>query len=83
MHEIQSFTPFPPERWQRLKAALHTQLGIDIGDDKGAAQGHGITLSYEYDATGQTLTLQTLAKPFYVSEAVVDQKIHEFVEQCV
>jgi hypothetical protein len=84
MHEIQSFAPFPQDRWQRLKVALYAQTAIRIGDDdKGTAEGHGITLSYEYDPVGQTLTLQTLAKPFYLSEAVVDQKIHEFVEKCV
>jgi hypothetical protein len=83
MHEIQSFAPFPQDRWQRLKAALHAQAGLDISDDKGTAEGHGIKLSYAYDPIGQTLTLQTLDKPFYLSEAVVDQKIHDFVEQCV
>jgi hypothetical protein len=82
MHEIQSFTPVDAARWERLKTALHEQSGIDIHDDKGQASGHGIVLAYEYDAAAKTLTLQTLDKPFYLSEAVVDQKIHEFVERC-
>ena len=82
MHEIQSFEPFLPDRWERLKAALLEKFGIAIGEDKGIAEGHGIKLSYEYDAAAKVLTLQTLDKPFYLSEAVVDQEIHNFVERC-
>lgn len=82
MHEIQQFQPFPPDRWERLKSALLAKAGIAILSDHGTADGHGIQLAYDYDAAGQTLTLQTLSKPFYLSEAVVDQKIHEFVEGC-
>lgn len=80
MHEIQIFSPVLPERWQNLKAGVLAKSGVDINDDKGTAEGHGIKISYEYDPITHELTLQTLDKPFYLSEAMIDQEIHKFVE---
>jgi hypothetical protein len=84
MHEIQQFSPVLPDRWQRLKAGVLALTGVDINDDKGIAEGTAGSLwakiSYEYDPIAHELTLQTLDKTFYLSEAVLDQEIHKFVE---
>ena len=82
MHEMQSFAPYPRDRWERLKAAVQAEFGIALLSDKGIGEGHGVKLSYEYDEAAQTVMLQTLDKPLFLSEAVLDQKIHEFVESC-
>lgn len=83
MHEIQIFSPVSPARWQNLKAAVLAKSGVNITDDKGMAEGHGIKLSYDFNLATGELTLQTLDKPFYLSEGVVDQEIHKFVENTV
>lgn len=80
MHEIQIFSPVSPARWQNLKAAVLAKSGVNITDDKGMAEGHGIKLSYDFNLATGELTLQTLDKPFYLSEGVIDQEIHKFVE---
>lgn len=80
MHEIQIFSPVPDDRWQKLKAGLLARSGVDITDEKGTAEGHGIKISYDYNPATLELTLQTLDKPFYLSEGVIDEQIHKFVE---
>jgi hypothetical protein len=80
MHEIQIFSPVSPARWQNIKSALLAKSGVNITEDKGTAEGHGIKISYEFNLVTGELTLQTLDKPFYLSEVLVDQKIHDFVE---
>lgn len=80
MHEIQIFSPVSPARWQNIKSAVLAKSGVSITDDKGTAEGHGIKLSYDFNLATGELTLQTLDKPFYLSEGVIDQEIHKFVE---
>jgi len=83
-HLIQEFTPINGTTWQHIKDNMKAKTGIEIVGNAGEVTGESplgkITVKYAYDASAQMVTIQTLHHPFLISEATVDQKIHNEIE---
>jgi len=77
----QTFQNFTPARFNCLvqKAA---GSGIVIGGNQGQASKDGITLSWKFDPTNQTLDIQCLAAPFFLSCGTINGKIHDLIDSC-
>jgi hypothetical protein len=79
-HLKQEFSGYTPERFDRLRAAIEAEAGLKLDGDKGMAEKSGVVVSWVYDRAKQDLTLQTLKNPFFISEGVIDKKLHDVAE---
>jgi hypothetical protein len=73
------------ERFLAIRARIRAQAAeVEIDGDTGTASGNTplgrVKLAWVYDGSGQTFTVQCLAKPMFVSESVVATKIHGLME---
>ena len=59
--------------WQCCKNAVSAY--VTITTDQGQAESNGVTISWNYNAAAQTLSLQCLDKPFIVSCDFVNGRI--------
>jgi hypothetical protein len=61
MANTQTLQEYDAAKWERAKAAVKLNAGIDIASDTGSASAKGITLIWVYDAKARALVV-TLAK---------------------
>jgi hypothetical protein len=68
--------------WQAIKQAVakyHVQITADSGSD-GA---EGFTVSWNYSAATEVLSLQCTGRPFFISCSTVNSTINDEVEACL
>ncbi len=73
------YSGITPGRLAAIEARAQSEIGIAINGTEGTATAHGITVSWVYDADDQTLTVGDTAKPWYVPESKIDEKLTELV----
>jgi len=64
-----------PPRLAAIEARAQHDLGISINGNEGTATKNGITISWVYDPSGQTLTVGDTRKPWYVPESKIDEEL--------
>lgn len=77
----QVFTGVSPEKFACLQGKAAAQ-GIAMDGAQGSASKDGITVTWDYEAAGQTLTIQCTAAPFFLSCGAINSTIHNFVDSC-
>ncbi len=50
--------------------------------DQGSVSKDGITVTWDYEADSQTLTIQCTAAPFFLSCGTINSTIHNVVDSC-
>lgn len=78
----QVFDGVSPEQFACLQGKASEQ-GIQMAGDQGSASKDGITVTWDYEADSQTLTIQCTASPFYLSCGTINSTIHNFVDSCL
>jgi len=53
----QTFSPVSPQRWQDIKAAIQTKLGIEITTDKSSEPMEYRGVKLEWDLVGSDLSV--------------------------
>jgi hypothetical protein len=79
-HMIQTFGPWPREKFERFRAEMAKETGLQLVGDSGTAEKSSVKVSWAYDEATQEVTFQTLSTPFFISEDTVDTKIHLVAE---
>jgi hypothetical protein len=81
--QAQTFNGITPTDFDKLVAAVKSNLGIEISGLHGQASGStpfgAITIQWDYYPDAQSLTLQCLKKPFVLREDYVNGKIASLV----
>lgn len=77
----QQFNNISPAQFAYLMAAAKSQ-GIAIDGTSGQATQGGITISWSYTADSNTLTIQCLSAPFFLTCGVINAKIRDLIYQC-
>jgi hypothetical protein len=62
--------------FDKLHAQLSTQAEV-TGTTDGTITGHGVTANYQYDSTGQTLSVEVIHHPFYISESMIESQLRQ------
>jgi hypothetical protein len=68
-----------PQRLAAIEARAQQELGFSISGNEGTATKNGITISWVYDSSDQTLTVGDTRKPWYVPESKIDEELTELV----
>lgn len=80
--DSQTFSNIDPAKWQRIQASVKAKAGIDITTDTGIASAKGITISWTYTATTETLLISLVKRSFYdPPEATIDTDIAQWIAQ--
>lgn len=61
----ESFDNVSEDRWGKIKDAVKSNAGIEIGSDKGEASKDGVDLGWDYEAEAQTLTVTVVSRAWY------------------
>lgn len=77
----QQFDNISPAQFECLMANAKSQ-GIEIDGANGEATQGGITISWSYTVASNSLTIQCLSSPFYLTCGVINAKICDLVDQC-
>jgi hypothetical protein len=64
-----------PQRLAAIEARAQQELGISISGNEGTATKNGMTISWVYDPSDQTLTVGDTRKPWYVPECKIDEEL--------
>ncbi len=56
--------------------------GIIISGIEGQSSKDGITVRWKFDPASQTLELQCLDSPFFLSCGLINNRIHDLVDSC-
>ena len=76
-----AFNNMTLEAWKCVQDAA-AQYGVTSADS-GQQTVHGFTVAWSYDAGAQTLHIQCLDSPFFVSCATINAHINDVVEKCL
>ena len=62
--------------------ALRAKLASDhqtlvTGTANGTISGHGVLANYDYDSVHQTLSVEVLHHPFFVSASTIETRLRE------
>ena len=71
-----------PAAWESIVAEV-SKNGITIGADSGSASAQGFTVQWNHDRAAQTLTLQCVDSPFFVSCSLINAHLNDAVERCL
>jgi hypothetical protein len=77
----QTFNNVSPAAWQCVKQAA-AEYGVN-GADSGQQTVSGFTVAWNYSAATQTLEIQCLDSPFFVSCSTINAHIHDAVDHCL
>lgn len=69
--------------WTELKALVLKQYGITIGADSGAQLSQEFTIEWAYDSKAETLRLQCIDSPFFITCNEINSTIDEMVKGCL
>lgn len=76
MHTLLKFQVGAAEKWEQLKAAVATKLGLQLSDSGGTAQSKGVTVAYTWTPATGIFTLEVEKESFYdPSELSIDKTI--------
>ena len=67
-----------PAQMLKLRGELEADRGSHIeatAPDHYTIDGHGLTVDAAYDAASETLTVEVVDKPWYVSASMIHDKI--------
>ncbi len=67
-----------PETYAALLAKAQTQ-GIHLSGEAGTTEYSGMSFTWSYDATSQTLRMQCTEKPMFVPCHMIEQKIRQLI----
>jgi hypothetical protein len=67
------------QRLAAIEARAQQELGISISGDEGTATKNGMTISWVYDPSAQTLTVGDTRKPWYVAESKIAEELTRLV----
>jgi len=79
MCDVQGFVNVTPTMYAKLVEDV-AKAGLALSGTSGRAEIHACTLEWKYDEAAQTLTLQCIAKPFYVPCETVNKQIRELID---
>ena len=65
--------------YAKIVAEADKELSMTLAGNSGYASADGVTINWNYDPASQVLVLQCLAKPWYVPESLVDDKLDALV----
>ena len=74
----QTFENITADKWLNLKAKA-AQNKIDLTGDSGRKSQQGFTFAWQYNAVSETLTIQCLEHPIWVSCGTVNGKVHDII----
>jgi hypothetical protein len=77
----QTFTGITQARFNCLVQKAQAN-GISISGNVGQDTKDGITIRWKFDPAGQTLELQCMSSPFFISCGMVNSQIHQIVDGC-
>jgi len=77
----QVFTGVSPENFACLQGKA-AGPGDSMDGGQGSASKDGITVTWDYQADNQTLTIQCTAAPFFLSCGTTNGTVHNFVDSC-
>lgn len=75
-----SYANVTPAHWATMKAEVRAQYGVEITTDYGKQEADGLTIEWNYSGY-QTLTLQCLDSPFWVSCDQINAAIDSLIKQ--
>jgi len=71
-----------PAAWAAIVAEA-AKMNITINGDGGSASAQGFTVQWNYDRAAQTLSLQCVDSPFFVSCSLINAHLNDAVERCL
>ena len=77
----QVFSNFSSDRFARLTAKAAAD-GLTIAGPSGTFTHYGVTVTWTYDATSQTLTIQCIKAPFLPGCGAINASIHNLIDSC-
>ena len=69
-----------PQRFAAIEVRAQQELVFFISGTEGTATKNGITISWMYDPSDQTLTVGDTRKPWYVPESKIDEELTALVD---
>jgi hypothetical protein len=77
----QVFTSVTPEQLVRImkKAAA---AGIRLEGSAGQITHSGLSVSWHFDPTNNTFTIQCFKRPFLTPCTLINSRIHELIQSC-
>jgi hypothetical protein len=67
--DTQTFQNVDAGKWERIKAAVKSKLGITISSDDGQAKAKGITLGWIYLPQSTSLAVSLIGREFFDPDA--------------
>ncbi len=77
----QVFSDFAPDRFGRLVAKAATE-GVTIDGPSGTFTHSDVTVTWNYDANAQSLTIQCINAPFIPGCGAINAGIHNLIDSC-
>ena len=77
----QTFSNFPPDRFARLSAKAASD-GVSIEGPSGSFTHSGATITWNYDAANQELTVQCIKAPLFAPCGTINSNIHSLIDSC-
>jgi hypothetical protein len=76
-----TFTAVSRLKFKAIRARIYAQADkTEVLGDTGTAEGRGMKATWAYDEKAQTLTVQCVRKPFWMSDGFVKDKMQALVE---
>jgi hypothetical protein len=80
--EAQRFDGVTETVWRAVIGRVSAGLGIAIDGPQGARSKDGFTVSWDYRASSEELTIQCTGKPWWAPCGKVNDEIRDLVESC-
>ena len=80
MSDAMAFQPMTPAQFAALQSKARA-AGIAMDDAVGRASQFGAEVAWEYRPEEQSLTLECLRAPFFMSKEAVEARIAEMVRE--
>jgi hypothetical protein len=77
----QTFSDFPPDRFARLVTKAASE-GVSIEGPTGSFTHAGATVTWNYDAANQSLTVQCVKAPLFPGCGSINASIHSLIDGC-
>lgn len=78
----QQFSGITPEQFAKLTQKAKA-AGIEINGNSGRASKMGVEVEWNYSSEKQELVLTCLRAPFFVSQNVINTKLHALVSEAL
>lgn len=75
-----TFQGITPEHFASIAAEVKTETGIAVSGNSGTASKMGFTVTWNYDPSDGSLTIQCTDKPWLCPASTVQSRITELVE---